>query len=91
MWRVKWLVLIALTFILVACGGKAEISSTVEASNEDIFEVIGKDSFSGLSIIYELKHIETGCHYTITYVGDAGSIEQMYIEDEDGNVIPYCD
>jgi hypothetical protein len=83
----KLLTAIGITSILlVACVAPTE---ETESKGKDIWEVIGQQEIN-TNTYTELRHKETGCHYTLVEYGSKLTYVPMFITNTIDAQIPYC-
>lgn len=66
-----------------------------EAKEESLPEgfVLVNETQIKTQMVYQLKHLETGCHYMSTEdIRSSGGLVQMYVKDSVNHIaIPYCE
>lgn len=82
----KFRVIVLGVVLLVGCDSNEK----VEADIPEGFIVVSETDMEAGNYLYEIKHVETGCHYTVHDGNKSGSIEQMFVEKNSVSV-PHCD
>ena len=72
--------------ILAACAAPTE---EAESKGKDIWEVIGQQEIN-TNTYTEIRHKETGCHYTLVEYGSQLTYVPMFITNTIDAQIPYC-